>query len=444
MCAPLKSIEAECPMPNGIKRMYTDESKWRIDSSLEHFVSEDLTVINPPNGRNYQFNYAKIDEYYVLGTSDSSRWDIIDAQGNYVLSFSLSIYPNRSIATKAALDYTYPWDKSACTKENTFVHNEKGMMYYFHWETQTPVFQKAIEQGFPDRVTKDGILMKLVWHPGAEDMTFIRQKRLLLSIVSMVQSGKEQTSHYKTINKILQGKEEDFKLKTIPTYRMNQDISCYHGNPGEVFPDMMKGDEVFVDPKKMWNRPSLTWLSQFQPGLVQPDAWWNVRGDYVTIKMPATKNRSSFRCVIYVVHATSENCALRFLVNCAYDALRFMETSNSNTLLTKPSEWKSFAKKFRTNPHLVGEYDLALKPQLDATGSLIPNVEESCICFIRNNTAVSVAADRPDVSVLWIAKKIDEELIAAGKGEPPTWTPPKKRTPVSASRQQAADVPSMH
>ena len=110
----------------------------------------------------------------------------------------------------------------------------------------------------------------------------------------------------------------------------------------------------------------------------------------------------------------------------------------------EPTKSETCIQKHRVNSLLIGKYDLSLKPQLDDSGALILNSEESDICFVRNNTAVRVVADRPDVSVLWIAKKIDEELIAAGKGEPPTWTPPKKRTPASASRQQAADVPSTH
>lgn len=71
------------------------------------------------------------------------------------------------------------------------------------------------------------------------------------------------------------------------------------------------------------------------------------------------------------------------------------------------------------NPRLVGEFDLSLKHQFDPSGCVIPKSNESAIYFQRGDTAVMIASQDPRISVLPLAKHIDQVLVKKLQVEAP-------------------------
>lgn len=68
-------------------------------------------------------------------------------------------------------------------------------------------------------------------------------------------------------------------------------------------------------------------------------------------------------------------------------------------------------KILQLNPRIVGDLDICLKPIINELGQPIPNGEHSWISFIRGNTVVMLKNGEMKVSVLSLAKKIDEALL---------------------------------
>ncbi len=99
-----------------------------------------------------------------------------------------------------------------------------------------------------------------------------------------------------------------------------------------------------------------------------------------------------------VVHFNSQRQARNVLAQMRY------------SVTTGDSNLNFIAKNTRVKPGLVGDYDLALKPMLDANGAIIPRSEESALFFTRGNTAVMLHSSNEGYSVLPIARAIDAEL----------------------------------
>lgn len=71
---------------------------------------------------------------------------------------------------------------------------------------------------------------------------------------------------------------------------------------------------------------------------------------------------------------------------------------------------QKIAEITRLHPGLVGDYDLCLVPILNELGVSIPDSEQAWICFVRGNTAVMLKSEDLQVSVLPLARIIDEAL----------------------------------
>lgn len=71
---------------------------------------------------------------------------------------------------------------------------------------------------------------------------------------------------------------------------------------------------------------------------------------------------------------------------------------------------RKIAEITRLHPGLAGDYDLGLLPILNELGVPIPNSEQAWICFVRGSTAVMLKSEDLQVSVLPLARIIDEAL----------------------------------
>lgn len=63
------------------------------------------------------------------------------------------------------------------------------------------------------------------------------------------------------------------------------------------------------------------------------------------------------------------------------------------------------------HPGKVGDFDLGVQPVLSPAGVIVPNSENSAVYFVRGTTAVMVVTTIPNMSVLPVAKKLDELLL---------------------------------
>ena len=111
------------------------------------------------------------------------------------------------------------------------------------------------------------------------------------------------------------------------------------------------------------------------------------------------ENGRDYPVTYTILHLHTENQALR--------AMFAMQAEQSKQLI-KPEILK---KILRVNPGLVGDYDVCLKPVINELGVPIPHGEYSSISFIRGNTAVTLKNETMDISVLPLAKQIDEALL---------------------------------
>lgn len=94
----------------------------------------------------------------------------------------------------------------------------------------------------------------------------------------------------------------------------------------------------------------------------------------------------------------------------AMSALFSMQARKEVDAQTKEEDIKRVAEMTQLHPGLVGDYDLCLKPVLNGLGVPIPNSEQAWICFVRGNTAVMLKSLDLKVSVLSLARAIDEAL----------------------------------
>ncbi len=396
-----------------------DTSRYVIDKSMWKHVVQDKRTTNERGKKRYSFQHAKINSYYLCGDDRYPTWKIIDSRGQAACLFKIIIFPNRYEALRIAVSQYPLAETQFMTEKNVSVESMDGYTL-LRLKSRNKHGAQAVLS-----VEKNGILLyDIIWRKTASLITCEEQKRLVMKVIDLVSSNEPQKAYTQELQALLNRKEEEQRLRLSPGYGMARSVEESY-RKYRLFPTLPEGDRTFKHPRLMWNRPSLSWFGQFRKAMTSDmKKEWNERGDIIGFDFPNGRGKEGYRCGITIAHAISE-----------YEALRFMEgfALGSDLPYGDDEEQERRIRKFNVNAGFVGEHSLMLKPQLDATGALVPNVEESRICFVRNNTAVRVVADRPDVSVLWIARKIDEELIAAGKGEPPTWTPRKVPAPVPAA-----------
>lgn len=112
------------------------------------------------------------------------------------------------------------------------------------------------------------------------------------------------------------------------------------------------------------------------------------------------------KCIFILVmrFATKEEAKARLV------QYRYVNPKDISQTISFLSE-KNVKAQTKVNPRLVGEFDLSLKHQFDASGSIIPKSNESALYFQRGETAVMVVSQDPKASVLELAKQIDQVLI---------------------------------
>lgn len=111
------------------------------------------------------------------------------------------------------------------------------------------------------------------------------------------------------------------------------------------------------------------------------------------------KNGRDYPVTYTILHLHTKNQALR--------AMFAMQAEQSKQLI-KPDILK---KILQIHPGLVGDYDVCLNPVINELGVPVPQGEYSSISFIRGNTAVMLKNETMNISVLPLAKQIDEALL---------------------------------
>jgi len=111
------------------------------------------------------------------------------------------------------------------------------------------------------------------------------------------------------------------------------------------------------------------------------------------------KNGRDYPVTYTILHLHTKDQALR--------AMFAMQAEQSKQLI-KPDILK---KILQVHPGLVGDYDVCLKPVINELGVPVPQGEYSSISFIRGNTAVMLKNETMDISVLPLAKQMDEALL---------------------------------
>lgn len=111
------------------------------------------------------------------------------------------------------------------------------------------------------------------------------------------------------------------------------------------------------------------------------------------------KNGRDYPVTYTILHLHTKNQALR--------AMFAMQAEQSKQLI-KPDILK---KILHVHPGLVGDCDVCFKPMINELGVPVPHGEYFSISFIRGNTAVMLKNETMDISVLPLAKQIDEALL---------------------------------
>ena len=122
----------------------------------------------------------------------------------------------------------------------------------------------------------------------------------------------------------------------------------------------------------------------------------------VTGKFLVKKQDRKYPVEYMIAHMNTREDALKVLFA--------MRARNEVNVRRKEEDVKRVAANTQLHPGLVGDYDLCLKPVLNGLGVPIPEAEHSTICFVRGNTAVMLKNPDMKVSVLPLARKIDEAL----------------------------------
>lgn len=355
----------------------------------------------------------RVSGYYVIGEKGDKRWSVVDCLGKKCFEFEIYYSPDQTYSRQIAVGkfmeeigrmphehggkFMYQTEKNGI---KMLVRKEKRLIRPYMVEKKGFSLRLSLWSDMEDDEVfpVSGIILdalegcrKLGYFPGRAKC-FEKWSKLSLpereQLIHQLENTRRSMSATARDGLYEYGKE---MIKALDRGTMLEKADCL----GEkIVPNINRGVGTIKWIKKYLN-------TRFIPGPGNNEM--HVNG--ITGSFLVWKNGREYPVEYKIAHLSSRKLAMI--------ALFAMQAHKAVVEETKEEDIKKVAEMTRLHPGLVGDYDLCLKPVLNELGVPIPHSEQAWICFMRGNTAVMLKSLDLKVSVLPLAKAIDEALQQA-------------------------------
>lgn len=350
----------------------------------------------------------RILNYYAAGSKEKDAWQLVNGKGEVELAFWVFYSADQRASRQLALDRFLDVVRRP--------HERSSRYRYQEYEQETRMILKTKGQ-YPFYAEKGNYALYI--NPSSSSMTAEQTRQLVQAVLDAL-TGNREFSYYPQRAKIF---EQRSKLSLVEKERLFNELG--NKNKGmsssadsalyEYELEMVKALGVESVTKKFvhlndktfpnvnrgvgtipWIRKHLDVPFTPTPGNLDQHV------DGITGVFLVKKGAREYPVDYMIAHLPCKNFAM--------DALFSMQAGKAVHSETKEEDIRKVAAMTQVHPGLVGDYDLCLKPVINGLGVPVPGSEHAWICFVRGNTAVMLKSMDLKVSVLPLAKILDEAL----------------------------------
>ncbi|MCD8061997.1 MAG: hypothetical protein LUE13_06640 [Akkermansiaceae bacterium] len=348
-------------------------------------------------------------DYYLVGGEEEEAWEFVDSLGEGYISFRIFYSTDKSISRKLGLDWLTvilkrPHENS---RRYRYVVNEKGVGMVILEKQQYPFYAE-----------KDGYSLSI--HPYLGSISDV-ETRQLVEVILEALAGNQKFGYFPKRAQII---EKRNRLSSGERSRIIHDMKDLNKSMSpsarralyKYWEEMVKklnAESILKEAPKRETLPNpcrgigtVTWIKKHMNIPFTPEQGNDGKHvDGITGTFFVRKGEREYPVEYMIAHLSSRDLAMSVLFS--------MQARKAVDAATEEEDIERVAEMTRVHPGLVGDYDLCLNPVLNDLGIPIPDSEQAWICFVRGNTAVMLKSLDLKVSVLPLAKTIDEALKKA-------------------------------
>lgn len=417
------------------ENLYPEQMAWKIEPGMEW---KETTLENSPEYRKNRLRdlYEHIDlkkysgkklpcsknifglkilNYYVVGSKGDKVWKIVDSLGRDYMDFTVFYSHDRTCSRQVAME-------NFIEMEKCMPHIHDGLFKYMKkGDDVVLLVEKTREKGRIYLVEKGGYC---IWPDGYSPLRLSHEETLHVteSILDAL-AGRKKFGFFPARSKVI---EQRSKLSYMERERfiselrnldksmspLTRDILYDYGEEMiealALEPVLAKAAKEEVIPNVSQGIGTVKWIKEHVNIPFIPGVGSNERHvDGITGTFQVKKEGRQYPVEYMIAHLSSQELAMK--------ALFAMQARKEVDAQTEEEDIKRVTEMTQVHPGLVGDYDLCLKPVLNGLGVPIPHSQQAWICFVRGNTAVMLKSRDLKVSVLPLARSIDEALKNAIK-----------------------------
>ena len=353
-------------------------------------------------------------DYYIIGSKGEPLWKVVDVFGEELMRFALFYSPDRAYSRQAALEH-FIRDLQCIASLNSgdflYQTNKNGTKILGRQDVMSYRLLFMERGGYS--LWPDGYLAMKFPHEDIvrvgdaifDALTGAGKNGYFPRRIRMIEERNKRPGEREKLIREL----EDWENSMSPSvyyhlYDNSENVAnalnviLSRAKPGK--PDPLDQETI---PNVSRGTGTLTWIRKHLDMPFKPEeGTMEKHVDGITGTFLVKKGTREYPVEYMIAHLHSRNQAMK--------SLFAMRAWNEVNVRRKEEDIKRVAANTQLHPGLVGDYDLCLKPVLNGLGVPIPEAEHSTICFVRGNTAVMLKNADMKVSVLPLARKIDEAL----------------------------------
>ncbi len=424
------------PCPSGIEDFYSRIIAWEIKPGM---VWEKVKLNTGATGRENTlgdlYEEIKLDgkaplekaplvnnifglrvlKYYVIGEKGDKRWSVVDSFGKKCFEFEIYYSSNRTYSRQMAME-------KFMEEIRRMPHEHGGKFMYQADKNGTKMLIRKEKRLIrPYMVEKKGFSLRLsLWYDMKDAEVLPVSKIILDALAGGRKLGyfPERAKRFEKWSKLSLPEREQL-MHQLENTRGSMSATARDGlyEYGEKMIEALNMEAVFDKADRLGEKivPNINrgvgtvkWIKKHMDIPFTPEQGNDEKHvDGITGTFFVKKEEREYPVEYMIAHLPSRELAM--------SALFSMQARKEVDAQTKEEDIKRVAEMTHLHPGLVGDYDLCLKPVLNGLGVPIPNSEQAWICFVRGNTAVMLKSLDMKVSVLSLARAIDEALKNAIK-----------------------------
>lgn len=369
-------------------------------------LGKDKVKSDPHTGNPFGLHILK---YYVIGSKDDQTWKIADSLGREYMNFTLFYSSDRVYSRQVAME-------NFIKMEKCMPHIHSGLFRYVEKGNEIVMLVAKDE---PRRriylMEKRGYCLWMDSYSPLK-LTYEETCQVAEAILDNL-AGERKLNFFPKRSRII---EERNRLPYKEQEKYIHDLSNFSKSMSSLSQDVLQGcggqmikalclesllekSEEEVIPNISRGIGTIKWIKTHLNIPFMPEFGSNeTHVDGLTGTFLIKKDKKAYPVEYVIAHLPSRNRAIKAIFS--MQAWRAVDTVMEKDDISKIVEMT------QVYPGLVGDYDLCLKPILNSFGTPIAGFEHTWISFIRGNTAVMLKSMDMKVSVLPLAKILDEAL----------------------------------